>query len=59
MSDPVRNSEPSHVRPRRRRWLYFLVFLSLAVLAWLGLYTYITVANDLELQAALAETDKL
>jgi hypothetical protein len=58
MSDPFQEPEASPV-PRRRRWPYVIILLSLAVLAVIGLYVYRDVASERELQAALAETDQL
>ena len=47
------------VRLRRRRWPYVVALPALVVLIGIGVYVYLTVFADSELQAAIAETDRL
>jgi hypothetical protein len=59
MSDPLPSPAAPPVRPRRRRWPYVVALLALVVLIGIGVYVYLTVSAESELQAAIAETDRL
>jgi type II secretory pathway pseudopilin PulG len=59
MSDPLPSPAAPPVRPRRRRWPYVAALLALVVLFGIRVYVYPTVSADSELQAAIAETDRL
>ena len=45
--------------PPRRRWRYVVALLALVVLIGIGVYVYLTISPERELQAAIAETDRL
>jgi hypothetical protein len=59
MSDPLPSPAAPPVRPRRRRWPYVVALLALVVLIGIGVYVYLIVSAESELQAAIAETDRL
>jgi hypothetical protein len=58
MSDPAPHREAPPVR-RRRRWPYLVILVLLAVVVLIALYVRRDLASERELQAALAETDRL
>jgi competence protein ComGC len=59
MSGPLPNPAAPPVRPRRRSWPYVVALLVLILLIGIGVYLYLIVSAERELQAAIAETDRL
>jgi hypothetical protein len=59
MTDRPDGPETSPALPRRRRCPYVVAPLALIALIGIGVYVYLTVSAESELQAAIAETDRL